>query len=249
MVTLCYMRRFTSHFKDMVSKSNDELFIVSQEAAVLFSSLAKILKDTETRTSKRITNIKRLEIAKKLGKKAQDYRSSIYQNSFSGEKQAISKSNLVGFLESLNLHLDRTIKINKREDGMYHAYNLISHEKNGLAVSHLPLMLEGQVAVLSSGYLEANESLSVLDNLKGSELFRKDQYSYLLYPAKQLPGFLEKNIVPKKLFKTSMLLQMLVKDKNPSVVTKDINGHVHFNGTFNNAVSYTHLTLPTNREV
>jgi len=237
MVTLCYMRRFTSHFKDMVSKSNDELFIVSQEAAVLFSSLAKILKDTETRTSKRITNIKRLEIAKKLGKRAQDYRSSIYQNSFSGEKQAISKSNLVGFLESLNLHLDRTIKINKRDDGMYHAYNLISHEKNGLAVSHLPLMLEGQVAVLSSGYLEANESLSVLDNLKGSELFRKDQYSYLLYPAKQLPGFLEKNIVPKKLFKTSMLLQMLVKDNNPSIVTKDINSHVHFNGTFNNVDS------------
>ena len=49
---------------------------------------------------------------------------------------------------------------------MYHAYNLISHEKNGIAVSHLPLMLEGQVAVLSSGYLETNESISVLDNLK-----------------------------------------------------------------------------------
>ena len=34
-----------------------------------------------------------------------------------------------------------------------------------------------------------------------------------------------------------MLLQMLVKDKNPSVVTKDVNGHVHFNGTFNNVDS------------
>ena len=52
MVTLCYMRRYTSHFKDIVSKSNEELFTVSQELAVLFSSMAKILKDTETRASK-----------------------------------------------------------------------------------------------------------------------------------------------------------------------------------------------------
>ena len=54
-------------------------------------------------------------------------------------------------------------------------------------------MLEGQVAVLSSGYLSAKESLDVLDGLKNSKLFRADQYSYILYPNKELKGFMERN--------------------------------------------------------
>ena len=53
-------------------------------------------------------------------------------------------------------------------------------------------MLEGQVAVLSSGYLSSKENLKVLDALKASKLFRHDQYSYLLYPNKELPKFIEK---------------------------------------------------------
>ncbi len=57
-------------------------------------------------------------------------------------------------------------------------------------VSHLPEMLEGQVAVLSSGYLKPEQTLQVLDALKSSSLFREDQYSYILYPNKKLPGFL-----------------------------------------------------------
>ena len=45
-------------------------------------------------------------------------------------------------------------------------------------------MLEGQVAVLSSGFLNNHDSLNVLDSLKASELFWDDQYSYILYQIK-----------------------------------------------------------------
>ena len=69
---------------------------------------------------------------------------------------------------------------------MYHAYNLMTLKSNdSVSISHLPEMLEGQVAVLSSGHLSAQESLDVLDSLKGSSLFRTDQYSYILYPNKE----------------------------------------------------------------
>ena len=50
---------------------------------------------------------------------------------------------------------------------MYHAYNLMTLENDKeVSVSYLSEMLEGQVAVLSSGYLSALESLKLLDGMK-----------------------------------------------------------------------------------
>ena len=83
-------------------------------------------------------------------------------------------------------------------DGLYHAYNLISFKENSISIRYLYEMLEGQVAVLSSGFLSAKESLDVLNALKTSSLFRQDQYSYLLYPNRQLARFIEKNNIPKE---------------------------------------------------
>jgi hypothetical protein len=96
-------------------------------------------------------------------------------------------------------------------------------------------MLEGQVAVLSSGYLSANNSLDLLDSLKQSGLFRTDQYSYLLYPDKQLPGFIEKNNIPKEKIEKSELLTELMSDKDSSILTIDIHGQYHFHSSFRNA--------------
>jgi hypothetical protein len=96
-------------------------------------------------------------------------------------------------------------------------------------------MLEGQVAVLSSKYLSAQEVLMLLDSLKKSQLFRPDQYSYLLYPNKNLPGFFEKNNVPSAAVGLSGLLSQLVSDGNVDIIEKDINGVYHFNSNFKNA--------------
>ena len=52
----------------------------------------------------------------------------------------------------------------------------------------LSAMLEGQVAVLSSGALSAEKALSVLRALHQSELYRSDQHSYLLQPDRKLSG-------------------------------------------------------------
>jgi hypothetical protein len=89
---------------------------------------------------------------------------------------------------------------------MYHSYNLMSiRNKKEISISYLNEMLEGQVAVLSSGYLSPKDALKLLDSMKKSALFRPDQYSYLLYPNKQLPKFLEKNNIPKEALKESNL--------------------------------------------
>ncbi|MBQ0740513.1 hypothetical protein J9332_40175, partial [Aquimarina celericrescens] len=90
-----------------------------------------------------------------------------------------------------------------------------------VSVDYLSEMLEGQVAVLSSGYLDSAQSLKLLDALKQSDLFRPDQFSYLLYPFKNLKGFLERNHVPEASVKSSELLQKLVEDGDRRIIEKD----------------------------
>ena len=77
--------------------------------------------------------------------------------------------------------------------------------------------------------------LNVLDSLKKSKLFRSDQYSYLLYPDRQLPRFTQKNNIPAARIKESELLSRLIADQDSSIVSADQNGQFHFNGNFRNA--------------
>jgi hypothetical protein len=96
-------------------------------------------------------------------------------------------------------------------------------------------MLEGQVAILSSGYLSAAESLKLLQALKRSAIYRPDQHSYLLYPNRRLPGFLERNNVPAAEIWRSRLLQKLIQEGNQDLVIRDVAGKVHFHGSITNA--------------
>jgi len=160
------------------------------------SDVGKIFNEAKLRS----TDKSRFEVVNKLGKAGSLYRNKIYKNKFTGQYVEIPKADVIVFLASLNEHLDHAIEMNKRSDNLYHAYNLLTIDKDKVKISHLPEMLEGQVAALSSGKINPKQAVALLDSLKNSELYRKDQLSYILYPAKKLPGFLEKNIIAKNLF-------------------------------------------------
>jgi hypothetical protein len=66
-------------------------------------------------------------------------------------------------------------------------------------------------------------------------MFRNDQYSYLLYPDRTLPRFIEKNIIPLALVEGNSLLNKLVTVNNKSIISKDENGLYHFSSNFRNA--------------
>src|SRR5574344_2352377 len=95
-------------------------------------------------------------------------------------------------------------------------------------------MLEGQVALLSSGYLSAPEAADLLDSLRQSQLYRADQRSYTLYPDRQLPKFLEKNNISPEQVSQSKLLTSLIEKGNTDIILNDENGNFHFNGSLNN---------------
>ncbi|MCP4120698.1 MAG: hypothetical protein GY751_02970, partial [Bacteroidetes bacterium] len=236
MVTLCYLRRFLYFFKDILARSGKERFKASNEMIVSYKRIRETLENHKELLSGAINDIDRKHILDEIGRAASDYRQHIYQRTFWGEKRSISKEGLGRFIEVSLKYIDHTIKSNERPDKLYHAYNLMTIESDKeVSISRLSEMLEGQVAVLSSGYLSAKQSLSVLDGLRNSALFRDDQYSYLLYPDKDLPGFMEKNTIRGDAVSKSSLLKQLLNDDNKAIIARDIQGACHFNGLLKNA--------------
>ena len=235
MVTLYYLRRFVSFWKRILSRSETGSADVSVEVNSLFENVSKILAANKHLLGTGFSNRERRQFTDSLGQAGTLYRQTIYANSFSGKKTPVKFDELVRFLELSLEYIDQSAGKNKRDDGLFHSYNLVSFENDSITVRYLYEMLEGQVAVLSSGYLSGAGSLEVLKALKESALFRADQYSYLLYPDRRLPLFAEKNNIPSDRVKESDLLKKLVADGDKSVIVEDITGAFHFHGSFRNA--------------
>ena len=238
MVTLNYLRRFINFFEGIVENADVNDIRISDEVASLFSEILKTLDANETILSSKVSNKDRKTVLDGLGNPASKYREFIYENGFSTKKSLVTKTSLLHFFTITKNYLDHSIRANKREDNMYHAYNLMTIENTDeVSISYLSEMLEGQVAALSSGYLTAAQALDLLNGLKASALFRPDQYSYILYPNKNLPRFTDKNNIPSEKVENSRLLKELVQDGNKQLIEKDVLGNYHFNGNFNNANS------------
>lgn len=235
MVTLYYLRRFLKFFQKLLDNSNQETIKISNEMVEFYHSIRESLLENQSLISTSISNEDRKKILDSLGQAASEYRFQIYNSGFWGKKRTHSMQGLKNFTQVCIDFIEHSIKANQREDKLFHAYNLISIDDNAVSISYLQEMLEGQVAILSSGLLSGKESLEVLDALRRSALYRKDQNSYILYPNKELPKFLEKNIVPKEKVENSTLLTLLIKDNNFQIINKDIKGNYHFNGNFHNA--------------
>ncbi len=236
MVTLYYLRRFLVFFDKIIGQTDEERIALSNELIIFFKKIHSTFEEHSILLKGDINDGQRKEILDRLGEAASDYREHIYKQTFWGEKRTISYRRLKEFVKISIAFIEHTINSNKRDDHLYHSYNLISHQRNDqMVITHLSEMLEGQVAVLSSGYLSPKEALQLLNSMKNSLLFRPDQYSYLLYPNKQLPKFLEKNIIPKELIKKSQLIEKMLDAGDKAIVEKDILGEYHFNGNFKNA--------------
>ena len=235
MVTLYYLRRFLNFLQEIITDVSVKEVAISSELLKFFNSVKNTLENNKSLLNGPITDFDRKQILDGLGTAASNYRTKIYNDSFSGEKSTIEIKSISSFVNIALDFLEHSIDSNKREDNLYHAYNLMTVEEgNSIKISYLPEMLEGQVAVLSSGYLNTDSSLEVLDALKSSSLFRNDQYSYILYPNKNLPRFVDKNTLSENQIQSSELLKLLIKDGNKQVVTRDLRGDYHFNGNFNN---------------
>lgn len=235
MVTLCYLRRFLTFFQPVFETTKVAELPVSAELYTFFESITGALEQYKNTLAGEMSDTTRKKITDILGLAGSTYRDLVYARGFSGSKKNMTPKQILDCIIAAKAFLEHTISVNKRTDDLYHTYNLISCSADSMKVTHLSEMLEGQVAVLSSGCLSAEQSLKLLDALKSSSLYRPDQDSYILYPDKELPKFLEKNTIPGKSAESSFLFRLLLEDGNRSIIEKDIRGDLHFNGNFRNA--------------
>ena len=146
------------NFFDSVLENTDYISVeISSELFNFFNDIYNSLNDNKTVLNSSVSDHDRKTIVDLLGKAGSNYRNTIYDNNFSGLKSAIGIKEIKDLTKLLLKYIDHSIDSNKRKDKLYHAYNLLTIEKDKLSVSYLPEMLEGQVAVLSSGYLNSRE--------------------------------------------------------------------------------------------
>jgi len=231
MVTLYYLRRFLAFTVTLLEHTHNREYKLSKEITVLFQNVYQTFTKYDYLLNSPVTPADRFAMLYELGKNHSKYRQKIYKKGFSKHAK-VSTGKLLAFLKLVIKHLDRTIKCNQRSDHLFHSYNILQINNNTAAVSTLYEMLEGQVAALSSGALTARESFKLLQSLRKSRLYRQDQHSYMLYPVKDLPAFMDKNIINPSLYANNNELTEILH--NTDIIEKDAYGNLRFSPRMHN---------------
>ncbi|HSJ70618.1 MAG TPA: hypothetical protein VLA29_03105 [Acidimicrobiia bacterium] len=229
MVTLYQLRRYIGHLWRLLNESDLTAVELSNEVATWLTAVTEVLRsaplDVEPGSSDRV----RKEVMDALGGAFSDYRLRYYRDGFSGTTP-IPVADMVELCEVATRHMDATILASRRPDGLFHSYNMVrfTNGYGSASVEHLGEMLEGQVAVIESGVLDPDQCAGVVDALFASSMYRADQNSFMLYPARHLPSFLDKNVVQRSVIDGNPLLSALVAVTDESIIATDVDGRVRF---------------------
>ncbi len=230
-VTLCYLHRFLCFLERIYAGAGKSFFAVPVEISECFSGLGEIFASVSPQTAAGSDSARR-EFADRAEKTFEKEREILYRNGFSGTDKEFTGAEIAEILGHIKRHLAESIRMNRRKDGLFHSYNTVRISDREMKISELQIMLEGQVAVLSSGILTAEESISLLQNLKSSPLYDRTRNSYMLYPDRELPHFCLKNRIAET---DTEFAAQTEKKYGGKIISRDCNGIFHFNADFRNA--------------
>lgn len=235
-VTLCHLRRYLVFcrrlFADLAKRDVELSAAVADFAGEICGAL-------KTAAGKELLVVNdpaaRRRMVDKLAGAASVYRSNVYEAG-PGPRRIVPGSIVVDVFDSALPLVEASMSALRRSDGLFHSYRLLRFPDDAtLVLDDLPLMLEGQVAALASGWLGPDEVVALLEALRASALNRPDQKSYLLYPDGSPPGFLERNIVPDEVVARTPLLGDLLAAGDVRLVCRDARGCVRFHHDLTNA--------------
>jgi hypothetical protein len=205
----------------------DQEVAAHQEVAAWLRAVARILAEHQHLLGQAaVSPAERFGLLDALQRAFEAYRSRAYAGLTPGG--TIDLREAAQLLRLARDFVDHTLRQSRRPDGLYHSYNLLELREGHAEVEPLYEMLEGQVSVLGSGLLGAGEALEVLEALFRSRMWREDQQSFLLYPERALPSFLEKNVIPEEEVARSPLLTALLAHGKAFVLARDVWGRVRF---------------------
>lgn len=233
-VTLCYLLRYLVFCRELLRQSGLATLPLSLEVYTFYHRVSEIMNRFQSNLQASFTDGQRRLMMDALGGAGSDYRWSYYLHGLAGKLVDSPVTEMVAFFDLAVQYVSHSLRANKRSDSLYHAYNILHLGNNRASFNRLYEMLEGQVAILSSGLLSGAESVALLKSLRNSSLYRDSQQSYILYPDRVLPGFLEKNSLAQTQVAHVALFDLLVKAQDKSIITRDINGVYHFSGHIRN---------------
>ena len=235
LVTLCYLRRYVCFFQDLIKDESLDVMMSKEVGLWLVETSIAIEKLATLLGKGKLSAEQRHQSLVDLGMAASHYRQTVYKNEgFSGQSaQSVSQINKL--LTNARKVIEHTINTNIRPDGLYNAYNLLNVNGDKVDVETLYPMLEGQVAALSSGALDAEAAINVINTLFESDVYREDQLSFMLYPDRKLPNFLEKNCVNGEKVSNIPTLTAMLSLNDKRIIVKDDNGVCRFNADITNS--------------
>ncbi len=234
MVTLYYMRRYVRFLQQLLADEAGSTEISSEVALWLAETGSALNRLRPQLQDGPVSAGQRYQSLKELGLAATHYRQAIYrQESLSG-KSAKPLDNIKAMLDDALAAIDHSIGTNLRDDSLYHAYNLLNLSHSAIEVDTLYPMLEGQVAVLSSGAVSPERAVHLLDALFASDIYRPSQRSFMLYPDRKLPDFLKKNRIPASDVDSIPLLKQMLAAGDHRIIMQDAAGCYRFNADFAN---------------
>ena len=235
MVTLYYMRRYTRFLRKLLEQEHGR-FALSKEVGDWLGATASALARARSQLGEQpLSAERRYQLLADLGEAASRHRLTVYSaGGFAGTGDQPLDA-VVAMLDDAIAAIDHSIGANVRDDGLYHAYNTLHVSGDRLELGTLYTMLEGQVAALSAGAMSPDKAITLLESLFASDVYRADQSSFMLYPDRELPGFLEKNRIPAAAIAAIPLLQRMVDAGDERLVLRDAEGHYRFSAGFANA--------------
>lgn len=235
-VTAAYLRRFLAFFRNQLASVDEAPFAVSSQVAELAGAVRASLDEHRAVLREgALDDASRRRVMDALGEAGTAYRAAVYAG-VSADTRDVSREQLDELLEVALAYVDHALGANLRDDGLYNAYLVLRFSEGEAAVDALDLMLEGQVAILSSGVLSPEQSLAMLRAMPESRIYWPEQHTYLLYPNKALPGFLQKNTFSAERAQRSALVRALGDAGDDRLVVIDpYDGAAHFGGDLRNA--------------
>jgi hypothetical protein len=235
MVTLSYMRRYARFLQDLLADESETVEVSAAVANWLTETNAALAAVRPALGSGPITASQRFESMSQLSLAASHYREVAYGPGSFSDKVELQVAQVEALLHDALAAIDHSIGTNRRDDSLYHAYNLLRLDQQEVSVDTLYPMLEGQVAVLSAGALAPKDAVAVLEALFASSMYRPDQHSFMLYPDRQLPKFLAKNRIPSEFADKIPLVQRMLSSGDTRIVERDADGCCRFSADFGNA--------------
>jgi hypothetical protein len=235
MVTLYHLRRYLAFVASLLDRADTDRVELSESVAAWLADVTTVLQDASPESAATDERYRRT-VVDALGRSGEAHRVRICSGSgFDVHEVAVSE--VRRFCTAASEHLDRAIRSGHRSDGLYHSYNRVSFPDQDTArVDHLGPMLEGQVAVLSSGALDGAGAADLVDALLASEMYRADQDSFMLYPATVLPSFLDRNVLPDDAADVVRTL-IGIDDALGELFEADAVGRLHFRSELVNAAA------------